>query len=139
MPAVREDPLPEPDVAVVPLLSFAGGPNETHVSGSPAATKRTSARTEAAPTNRPGTGGVGQLERRITHHVRSGAAKDQPGTESAVGEDEDSEAEAHDVSSGAEEDSGGAAGKVGEGEEGLVPRYSYTGATFAACLPRRKE
>ena len=106
--------------AVVPssvLLLFSGGPNEPHECGSPAVKERTRTRTEATPTDRRGTRGAGkQLERRITDNVRSRSAQDQPGAEGAMGEDEDSEAEAHDLSGGSQADRGGAASTVGEGE-----------------------
>jgi hypothetical protein len=102
--------------AVIPL----GVPNESHVSSSPAVTKRASARTQAAPANRRGTRGAGQqLQRRTTHDVRSRSSQDQPGAKSSMGEGEGprAEAEENDLSGGAPENCGGAESAVGEGKE----------------------
>ena len=76
--------------------------------------------TKATPADRRGTRGSGrQFEWRI-HHVRGRAPENQPGSEGAMGEAEDSPPEAHDLCGGQEADRGGAESAVGEGEESSV-------------------
>jgi hypothetical protein len=84
------------------LLSFSGGLNETHVSGSPAIEERAGTRAEPGPTNRCGPCRLGncQPEWRVTH-VRSRSPENQSGAESAMGEAEGSQAEEDDLSGGA--------------------------------------
>jgi hypothetical protein len=55
-----------------------------------------------------------------SHHVRCRSAENQSGTESAMGEDEGSQAKANNLSGRAQADRGGAESKMGEGEEGGV-------------------
>ena len=57
-------------------------------------------------------------------------------TEGAMGQAEDSAAEADDVGSGTEEDCGGAEGTVGEGEESCVEKQTSTTPAFSRSHPR---
>jgi hypothetical protein len=111
-----------------------GGP--WRVSSSPAVEEGTGIHAEAAPADRRGTGGAGkQPERRITHDFRSRSHENQSRAEKAMGEDQDSQAEAHDVSDGEEEDCGGAASSLGKGEEGGVKERVRPGGDTRRPLP----
>jgi hypothetical protein len=111
-----------------------GGPNETHVRRSSAIKEGTRAHTEATPTNRRSARGTRkrQLQRRITHDIRSRSSQDKPGAESAMGKGEGSrpEAEENDVSSSPKENRGGATRTLGEVEERSI-NESPGGVTHA--------